>query len=216
MLEARLSEPEVKEVYGKMARFYDFWAHLTEGKARTFGLEKSGIRNGMSILEVAVGTGLLFEQIVGKNPNGRNVGVDLTEEMLDRARRRLAGITSGCELKIGNALALEFEEESFDLVFNCYMLDLLPFEKIDAALTELRRVLKPDGKLVLVNMTEGKSPVSRIYQTLYRISPRLMGGCRALRMREKVLEKGFEIEHFEYFVQMFFPSEVIVAKKTNG
>lgn len=214
MLEAKLSEHEVKEVYGRMAYYYDFWAHLTEARARASAFDKSGIRDGMKILEVAVGTGILFEEIVRKNPNGENTGIDLTREMLEKASERLAkSPAANYHLSLGNALALDFEDEHFDLLFNCYMLDLLSFEKIDAALTEFSRVLKKGGKLVLVNMTEGKSPVSRIYQMLYQISPRLMGGCRGLRMKDRVSEKGFEIEYFEYVVQLLFPSEVIVALK---
>ena len=75
MLEAKLSEKEVKEVYGNMSGFYDFWAHLTEAKARKIALEKSGIKNGQNILEVAVGTGILFEVIKRLQANN-----DLDEE----------------------------------------------------------------------------------------------------------------------------------------
>jgi ubiquinone/menaquinone biosynthesis C-methylase UbiE len=214
MLEAKLSEKEVKEVYADMSKYYDLWAHLTEAKARKTALEKSGIENGQNILEVAVGTGILFEEIVEINKDGKNIGIDLTEDMLAKAKQRLEKNTSSnYDLKIGNALKLEFEDESFDLLFNCYMLDLLSFENIDAVLGEFRRVLKPTGKLVLVNMTNGKSVVSKIYETLYKLSPRLMGGCRGLKMAEKISKKGFEIEHSEYIVQMLFPSEVVIAKK---
>lgn len=214
MLEAKLSEKEVKEVYGKMSGFYDFWAHLTEAKARKVALEKSGIRNGQNIMEVAVGTGILFEEIVGINRNGQNTGIDLTKGMLEKARVRMAKTEfSNYDLKVGNALDLEFENESFDLLYNCYMLDLLSFDKIDVVLDEFKRVLKPNGKLILVNMTKGKSIVSRFYEKLYKLSPRLMGGCRGLEMKAKVLEKGFEIEYFEYVVQVLFPSEVLVAKR---
>lgn len=214
MLEAKLSEKEIKEVYGNMSRFYDFWGVLTEAKARKIALKKSGIVSGQDVLEVAVGTGILFEEIVGLNKDGRNIGIDLTERMLDKAKQRLKKNASlNYDLKIGNALELEFEDESFDLLFNCYMLDLLSFEKIDSVLDEFKRVLKPNGKLILVNMTTGKSVVSQIYEKLYKLSPRLMGGCRGLKMKEKVLEKGFEIEYSEYVVQMLFPSEVLVAKK---
>lgn len=214
MLEAKLSENEIRRIYGKMSGFYDFWANLTEAEARKIALKKSRIQDGTRILEVAVGTGILFEEIVEKNPNGQNIGLDLTEEMLEKAKERLLKSSQkNYELEIGNALRLRFEDDKFDLLFNCYMLDLLSFEKIDAVLEEFKRVLKPGGKLVLVNMTEGKSLVSQTYKMLYKISPRLIGGCRGLQMREKVLEKGFKIEHFEYVEQFLFPSEVMMTKK---
>jgi ubiquinone/menaquinone biosynthesis C-methylase UbiE len=80
-------------------------------------------------------------------------------------------------------------------------------------LAEFKRVLKKGGKLVLVNMTIGEKFGSGIYDFMYRVSPKLMGGCRGIRLSEKLKEHDFHVKLREYHQQCFFPSEVILARK---
>ena len=96
---------------------------------------------------------------------------------------------------------------------NNYMFDLISFDRMDAVLKEFKRVLKKGGKLVLVNMTLGQKFGSGIYDRIYRVSPRLMGGCRGIRLSKKIKEHGFQIKLREYHQQCLFPSEVILAQK---
>ena len=96
---------------------------------------------------------------------------------------------------------------------NNYMFDLIAFEDMDAILEEFKRVLKKGGKLILVNMTEGESFVSGLYSLIYRISPKSFGGCRGVKLTHKLQEKGFEVQTREYYQQLWFPSEVILACK---
>ena len=93
------------------------------------------------------------------------------------------------------------------------MFDLIPFDQMDAVLAEFKRVLKKGGKLVLVNMTIGEKFGSGIYNFMYRVSPRLMGGCRGIRLSEKLKEHGLDVKLREYHQQCLFPSEVILAQK---
>ena len=72
-----------------MSKIYDIWGNLTESRARNRALELAEIKNGQNILEVAVGTGLAFYEIVKRNPDGTNIGVDISEGMLKRAEKRL-------------------------------------------------------------------------------------------------------------------------------
>jgi len=64
-LEAKLSKDEIREVYRKLASKYDLWSNLAESEARHRCLEFAQIKNGDSVLEVAVGTGALFQDILG-------------------------------------------------------------------------------------------------------------------------------------------------------
>ncbi len=80
---------------------------------------------------------------------------------------------------------------------------------------EFKRVLKKDGKLILVNMTKGERPGSGIYDIIYTISPKTMGGRRGVALTERLQQHGFKIEVREYFQQMLFPSEVVLACKEN-
>src|SRR4029453_446611 len=113
------------------------------------------VSDGEAVLEVAVGTGQVFEQVLRANPSGRNVGIDLTPQMLDRARRRAAGTGVPHELAVGDAHHLDFADSSFDLVLNSFMFDLLPEKDFAPVLSEFRRVLRPGGRLVVVNMAQG-------------------------------------------------------------
>jgi ubiquinone/menaquinone biosynthesis C-methylase UbiE len=189
-------------------------ANLTESRARNRALELAEIKNGQHILEVAAGTGLAFYEIVKRNPDGTNIGVDISEGMLKKAEKRLRKLSSvNYELKIGNAFRLEEEDEHFDVLINNYMFDLIAFDQMDAVLKEFKRVLKKKGKLVIVNMTVGENFGSKIYDFLYRLSPKMMGGCRGIRLSEKLQGHGFDVKLREYYQQLLFPSEVILAKK---
>ncbi|MBF0573988.1 MAG: hypothetical protein HQK69_09550 [Desulfamplus sp.] len=91
------------------------------------------------------------------------------------------------------------------------MFDLIPFEDMDKILLEFKRVLKKGRKLILVNMTEGERFGSRIYDYIYSISPKIMGGCRGVKLEERLTKHNFNVKKREYFQQMLFPSEVILA-----
>ena len=93
------------------------------------------------------------------------------------------------------------------------MFDLIPFEDMDKILEEFKRVLKKDGKLILVNMTEGERFGSKLYDSIYNISPKTMGGCRGVKLSDKLKKHYFRVEIREYYQQMLFPSEVILARK---
>ncbi len=95
------------------------------------------------------------------------------------------------------------------------MFDLIRYDQMDSILKEFKRVLKKGGTLVLVNMTKGEKFGSGIYDFIYRISPKLMGGCRGVQLSEKLRAYGFEVKSREYHQQLLFPSEVIIAQKTN-
>jgi len=62
------------------------------------------------------------------------------------------------------------------------MFDLIPYDQMDAILMEFKRVLRKGGTLVLVNMTKGEKFGSGIYDFIYRISPKLMGGCCGVQL----------------------------------
>ncbi len=213
-LDARVSQNRIGGVYDRIAPIYDVWAKLTESRARKRSLELADIQDGQHILEVAVGTGLAFYEIVKSNPNGSNTGFDLSPGMLAKATNRLRTLdTANYSLAAGTAFDLEVEDESIDLLMNSYMFDLIAFDDMNAVIGEFRRVLKKDGKLVLVNMTVAEGLGGRLYETIYRISPASMGGCRGVRMAEKLQQFGFRVEARETVRQMLFPSEVILARK---
>ena len=179
-------------------------------------LALADVQNGQHVLDVATGTGLAFVDVVKRNPDGRNLGIDISEGMLSRARKQLgrAG-ESNFELLIRSALDIGEPDGSFDVVLNSYMFDLLDEPDWPRAVSEFHRVLKPNGKLVLVNMTFGEALGSNIYEWLYRVSPRLIGGCRGVRLAPVLELNGFAVQSRAYVQQLLFPSEVILATRSD-
>lgn len=214
ILDAKVSQSEIPGVYDSLSTTYDIWGKLAETKARNRALELADIHDGQMILEVAVGTGLAFYEIVKKNPSGTNTGIDISSGMLKKAEKRLQSLAGvNYQLKIGNAFKIEEESQHFDLLLNSYMFDLIAFNEMDRILAEFKRVLKKDGKLILVSMTTGESFGSGIYSLISRMSPKLFGGCREVRLSEKLQQNGFQVKIREYHQQLLFPSEVILALK---
>ena len=213
-LDARVSQKDIVPLYNSLSGMYDLWGTLAESRARRRAIELAGIKDGQKILEVAVGTGLAFYEIVRKNRNGWNLGIDISPGMLDKARKRLGKLSqANYELKLGNAFHLPAEDEQFDLLLNNYMFDLIAFEEMDAILDEFKRVIKKGGSLVLVNMTKGERFGSGVYDLIFRLSPKSIGGCRGVKMSDRLMIHGFQVERREYHQQLLFPSEVIVAHK---
>ena len=84
ILPRHYSDEEMKSQYARVAWFYDSWGKITVDKALNRLLSLAAVHDGMSILEVAVGTGRLFERLVKYNPTGVNEGMDLSPAMLEQ------------------------------------------------------------------------------------------------------------------------------------
>ena len=213
-LPARIKQTDVPNVYRATAPVYDLWGLLTETKARQRCLELAQIRDGEAVLEVAVGTGLTFAEILKQNPAGRNEGIDLTPAMLERAERRAAQTGArNYQLRVGDAYRLEFAADTFDLVVNNFMFDLLPEKDFAVVLAEFKRVLRPGGRLVLVNMAKGEHWYNGLWETVYRINPAWIGGCRGVALLNDVRALGFQDTHRESLSQMMFPAEIVYGVK---
>jgi len=214
ILPTKINKSVITSIYKTFAPIYDIAGLLIETKARQRCVEVAQIRDGESVLEVAVGTGLTFAEILKRNPSGRNEGIDLTKEMLEQAIRRVSNSDAkNYRLAIGDAYKLEFADNTFDLVVNNYMFDLLPENDFSAVLSEFKRVLRPGGRLVLVNMGKGSKWFHHIAESLYRINPMLAGGCREVALLEYVQAAGFSQATREFISQMTFPSEVVYGRK---
>ena len=96
-------------------------------------------------MEVACGTGVVFKKIVALNPNGQNIGIYLSPDMLEKAKSRLKKSKfSNYELKEGDVLNLDFEENSFDLIVNNFMVDLMPADTFDKIAEVFYGLTKPN------------------------------------------------------------------------
>jgi ubiquinone/menaquinone biosynthesis C-methylase UbiE len=217
ILNAGIDKSRIAEIYSRFASSYDFWARLAESKARARCLELAAIQDGESVLEVGVGTGIAFEEILRLNPTGRNEGIDLTEEMLEHAKAKAnrTGIKN-YRLRVGDAYDLDYADDAFDVVVNNYMFDLLPEEDFPKVLAEFKRVLRPGGRLTMANMTVGRRWFDSLWAVIYRVSPSWLGGCRGIYILPYIELAGFQDTRREFVSQMTFPSEVIYGIKPKG
>jgi len=217
ILDARIKKSDVPKIYKKVASIYDLWGQLTESTARKRCLELAEVQDGESVLEVAVGTGLAFAEILRLNPTGQNEGIDLSEEMLSRAKQKAQRLAAtNYSLKTGDAYHLEYADDSFDLVINNYMFDLLPEEDFSVVLTEFNRVLRPGGRVVMVNMTKPEHWSHSVWELVYRMNPAWIGGCRGVYLKPYLESAGFVGLRREFISQMTFPSEVVYGIKPKS
>ena len=192
---------------------YDLWCGLTESQAHARALNVASARPGESVLEVAIGTGVLFAKLAGIDGLMRCVGLELSEVMLSRARRRLPEQRSlRHALCRGDARFLPFASGTFDLILNCYFMDLLSQGDIGIALKEFRRALKPTGRLVLLVMARQSPMLQGIWMWLYAHLPGLVGGCRPVSLAEYLVKEDWRIDLREQISQLGFRSELILAR----
>ncbi|MCZ7573686.1 MAG: class I SAM-dependent methyltransferase [Ardenticatenaceae bacterium] len=217
MIEAPVTVNAIQNVYDLWSLFYGSVVVPIERKPRLRGLELAAIQPEDRVLEVAVGTGATMLEIL-KRVDKANVvsGVDLSPRMLEKTRRAVAdaGFTN-VDLRQGDARSLPFDDNSFDVLLNSYMLDLIPLGDMALVLGEFRRVLKDGGRLVLVNMSKDREITlwERLYRaTPARLVPYLYGGCRPVLMAEHVSAAGFRDVRRE-FIKNLIPSEVVVGRK---
>jgi len=103
---------------------------------------------------------------------------------------------------------------SVDTLTCSYVLDILPSDGIVGALEEFRRVLRPGGRLVLVNVTPAERRRHRLPELVYGSPLPLTSNCRAIRAAPLLRELGFLDVERDYVSQIGLPSEVVSA--TNG
>ena len=153
----------VEGVYHKIAKVYDVMFGPILHPGRLLALERMGIASGDRVLEVGVGTGIN----AALYPHDCQVtGIDFSPSMLEQARARVArkGL-SHVRLMEMDAADLKFPDESFDIVYAPYLVNCVsdPLKVV----REMRRVCKPDGKIVILNHFRSANPVlSRLDRAL--------------------------------------------------
>jgi ubiquinone/menaquinone biosynthesis C-methylase UbiE len=134
--------------YDRIAPLYDLFDGIYEHSwKRTLRAELFRVAQGR-ILDVGVGTGC---NMPFYPPHAEVVGIDTSARMLERARARARQLGRGVDLRQMNLLALDFPDASFDTVAVTFVLLCLPDELQEPALEELRRVIRPDGQLLLLD-----------------------------------------------------------------
>jgi len=170
-----LEEPQVRAMFDRIASFYDVMnSVMTAGlhhRWRRRAADLAAIAPGSRALDVATGTGdLAVELGLRVGPEGEVVGSDFSEEMLTLARRKAPGL----RFEWGNALDLPYEDGRFDAATVGF--GARNFSDLDRGLAEMARVVRPGGRVVVLEITTPqRPPLSTFFQVWFdRVVP-LMG-----------------------------------------
>jgi ubiquinone/menaquinone biosynthesis C-methylase UbiE len=175
------------------ARLYDLLgAILMLGRGpvmreRTIALARLVL--GERVLEVGCGTGEIALRAKARTgPTGSVAGIDPSPEMIAVARQKAARANLDIDYRVAGAEALPFADATFDVVLSSLMMHHLPEDLKPRALAEIRRVLKPSGRLLVVDFAVPASRLGRL-QPVWLVHRRLPSDVRDLA--ELLEEAGF-------------------------
>lgn len=184
-----LEEPQVRAMFDRIAGVYDRMnAVMTAGLDRQWrrrAADLAAVDPGATVLDVATGTGdLAFELARRVGPSGSVVASDFSEGMLELARAKIGtrAAAAGTDVTVpaaiprfetANALALPYGDDSFDAATVGF--GARNFSDLERGLREMARVVRPGGRVVVLEITTPtKPPLSTFFELWFdRIVPRL-------------------------------------------
>jgi demethylmenaquinone methyltransferase/2-methoxy-6-polyprenyl-1,4-benzoquinol methylase len=167
----------VRGVFDSVASRYDVMNDLMSmGLHRAwkaYTVMVADVREGQQVLDIAGGTGDLAMAFAKKaGPSGRVVHTDINETMLRTGRDRLVDAGQVLPTLVCDAERLPFASESFDLVSVAFGLRNMTHK--DMALREMHRVLRPSGKLLVLEFSRVAKPLEKVYDWYsFQVLPRL-------------------------------------------
>lgn len=142
---------------------------------RAATVRASGARDGSHVLDCATGTGdlaLAFKKAVG--PSGRVLGTDFNADMLSHAPAKAKGRGLEVEFEVADAMRLPYADASFDVASISF--GIRNVDDPRTALTEMARVVRPGGRIVVLEFGQPRGPMGLLYRTYSRHVIPLIGG----------------------------------------
>ena len=180
--------------YNRIAPVYDVMELLYEGRFAPWREKVWSLVPSGQMLEVGVGTGKNFPY----HPARVEVtGIDLSNRMLARARQRADKLGRGLQLREMDVQQLDFPDDSFDAAVATFVFCSVPDPV--RGLRELGRVVKPDGRIILLEHVRIDRPaiIGKLMDQLDPLVVPLMGPHINRRTVETVLQAGLEVEQVE-------------------
>jgi len=199
--------------YSSLSRIYDLLAS-SEKRFIKLGLALLRPRPGERILEIGFGTGYAQQQIAQAVESGFSVGLDLSPGMAQVAQKRLSqlGILDQTGLVQSDTMPIPFQSGFFDGIFTSFTLELFDSPHIPEVLDEIHRVLKPDGRLVIVSLSKDNplGLMGRIYESFHNRFPK-WADCRPIPVKFLVEDAGFNIRESQEFKMWGLPVGMVLA-----
>lgn len=178
------------------------------------------LHEALSVFEFGCGTGRFAERLLSDYlPSSCCYrAVDISSTMVRIASERLAhwGGRVAVEETFGS-MTVTVPDSSFDRFVVNYVLDLLSEQDIPRLLAEAYRVLDPGGLLCTVGLTRGASLPAKIvgpvWQALFALNPKLVGGCRAVVVRELLDDSSWSVRYSNVITRFGISSEVLIAAR---
>lgn len=218
-------EEAARKKFDSVAKYYFWIMGALEIKPNNIALKMAAIKKGEKVLDLAFGTGWVLERMVPLvGTEHITYGLDYSEGMKKVALQNLKkkNLDTSVELITANVKKMPYADNSFDLIYVSFLLDLLPQEDIPKALAEIKRVLKPNGRFMVISMTKKGRGIYRaarwLYEWMYYKWPTILGyrtSCRPIYIENDVLRAGFSIDDYRLtsIVGFMFPIAVIKARK---
>ncbi|MEA2574141.1 MAG: demethylmenaquinone methyltransferase / 2-methoxy-6-polyprenyl,4-benzoquinol methylase, partial [Chloroflexia bacterium] len=157
----------VKGMFGRIAWRYDLMNRIMsfgqDAMWRRYTVDQAQPTVGGLALDVATGTGRIAQELAGRGM--RVVGIDLTVEMMLQGRKDGVGSNEPVYFAGGDALSLPFPDDTFDCVTTGFAMRNVV--DIEGAFREMRRVLKPGGRLVCLEVGRPKRAIYRLFHRLH-------------------------------------------------
>ncbi len=205
-------------------RFYDRfgvkqdWQLFYENPAIDDLVAHAGFEHAHAVFELGFGTGRLAERLLSRHlpQDASYTGIDISTTMALLAAKRLRPWQERATVKVHDGTkGMDVPDRSFDRFVSVYVLDLLSPVHIRHVLTEAHRILVPGGRLCLVSLARGTTAwcrvVTRAWEFVYRRSPRLVGGCRPVKLLEYLDSRFWRIDHHNVVCAFGVSSEIVVA-----
>jgi len=172
-----LKAQKVRGVFDSVASKYDLMNDLMSAGLhrvwKAYAVQVANLKNGDRVLDIAGGTGdlaMAFSKKVGTR--GRVVHTDINEAMLSTGRNRLLDLGISLPTLVCDAERLPFPDGHFDLVSVAFGLRNMTHK--DTALAEMARVLKPGGRLLVLEFSKVAKPLEKAYDWYsFKVLPQL-------------------------------------------
>jgi len=217
ILPAPRTKEEAKQVYDGLSKFYDYTLGLLGRKYSEMALERLSVVEGETVLEIGFGTGHCLKwiaKLVG--PVGKVYGIDISPEMIGKTKKRLEkeGLANRVGLCCGDAACLPFNESALDAVFMSFTLEVFDTPEIPRVLAQIRKALKPGGRLGIVAMSRenGQSVFLKVYEWIHKKCPKYFGS-RPIYTEQCLIDAGYQIKSKEKIKIFRLPAEIILATK---